>query len=304
MRLILLTLPLLFLASCGGGDQTPRRQSEDLQTFDVQEDAASSSRAPAAPGSPPSIAPTAAPGVAFNYKYAFRLQGQRIGQVQEQHAQMCERLGINRCRITGMHYRVVNESDIEGMLAFKLDPTIARHFGRAGIEAVTRAEGMLIESEISGTDVGTAIRTADRNVAEMNEDLRRIEARLAGRLSDEERTRLTYEAQALRQSIRATRTDRQEQQESLATTPMTFAYGSGDLVPGFDTHSPFRDAVDTAGNNFISAIATLFVLVVSILPWLLVLLLGLWLFRAARRRGWIGAPNASLPEQRPEVSQP
>ena len=57
-----------------------------------------------------------------------------------------------------MRYRVVNDRDIEAMLAFKLDPAVARHFGRAGVEAVTRAEGMLTESEISGTDAGTDIR--------------------------------------------------------------------------------------------------------------------------------------------------
>ena len=51
---------------------------------------------------PAMSAPTAAPGVAFNYRYAFRLAAPRIAEVQEQHAQMCERLTVARCRITGM----------------------------------------------------------------------------------------------------------------------------------------------------------------------------------------------------------
>ena len=42
-------------------------------------------------------------------------------------------LGVARCRITGMRYRVVNENDIEAMLAFKLDPAIARRFGQQGV---------------------------------------------------------------------------------------------------------------------------------------------------------------------------
>ena len=75
----------------------------------------------------PNVGPTAAPGVAFNYRYAFRLAAPRIAAVQEQHAQLCERLTVARCRITGMRYRVVNERDIEAMLAFKLDPAVARH---------------------------------------------------------------------------------------------------------------------------------------------------------------------------------
>ena len=88
---------------------------------------------------------------------------------------------VARCRITGMYYRVVNDRDIEAMLAFKLDPALARLFGRQGVEAVVRAEGMLTESEISGTDVGTAIRAAGRSLAELQADLARIEARLARR---------------------------------------------------------------------------------------------------------------------------
>lgn len=54
----------------------------------------------------PNVGVTAAPGVAFNYQYAFRLAPTRIAEVQEQHAQMCERLTVARCRITGMFYRV------------------------------------------------------------------------------------------------------------------------------------------------------------------------------------------------------
>ena len=49
-------------------------------------------------------------------------------------------------------------SDVEAMLAFKLDPAIARQFGRESVDAVIQAEGMLTESEISGTDVGTGIQ--------------------------------------------------------------------------------------------------------------------------------------------------
>src|SRR4051812_40828858 len=66
-----------------------------------------------APASPPpasvrvagsSVDPTAAPGVAFNYRYAFHVPAVRLAEVQERHAQMCERLTIAHCRITGLLY--------------------------------------------------------------------------------------------------------------------------------------------------------------------------------------------------------
>jgi hypothetical protein len=184
-----------------------------------------------------------------------------------------------------MRYRVVNERDIEAMLAFKLEPTIARRFGQAGVEAVAEAEGMLVESEITGTDVGTSIRTAGRSIAEMTEELRRLEAELArGGKSTVERQQLEYAAQQLRQSIRAQQATREEQQESLATTPMVFHYGSGEFVPGHGREPSFRDAARRAWDNFVQGLIILFIVVVTLLPWALLALLIWWVFRLARRR--------------------
>jgi hypothetical protein len=295
----------LFLASCsGGGGQDSAHEGSvsnsvamdasapapaargDMQTFDAEERAAG-----------PNVNPTAAPGVAFNYSYAFRLEAERIAAVQERHASACEQLGPARCRITGMLYRVRGETDIEARLEFKLDPAIARAFGRQAVGVVTENQGMLVESQISGTDVGTQIRQAGRSIADLESDLARIEQRLAGQLSRAERERFDYEAQQLRQAIRATRQNRQDAEETLATTPMSFVYGSGNLVPGFDTRRPIRDALEQAGRNFIDGVAVLFVILITLLPWAFAALLG-WLgYRAVRR--WRDRRPASPPPADP-----
>ena len=261
--------------------------SESLQTFDAAEEP---------PSGGPNVSPTAAPGVAFNYAYAFRLEAQRIAAVQERHAAMCEQLGPDRCRITGMLYRVRNETDIEARLSFKLEPSIARQFGREAASVVTQAEGMLVESQISGTDVAPTIRQAGRSIAQMEEELRRVEARLRGRLSGGDRSSLEYEAQQLRQSIRAAQQNREDAQESLANTPMTFVYGSGDLVPGFDTRRPVRDAVEQAGENLIAGVAILFVLLITLLPWAALGLLVWFVVRLVQRRRRRTAPQREAGE--------
>jgi hypothetical protein len=77
---------------------------------------------------------------------------------------------------------------------------------------------------------------------------------------------------------------------------MTFRYGSGDLVPGFDRDPSFGQAWERALDNVAGGMLVLFVVVVTLLPWiLLALLIGLGI-RAVRRR-WFGA---GPPE--PEVS--
>jgi hypothetical protein len=292
------TLPLFALllatAACSGAKEE-RHQSEDLKTYDVAEPPSAEPPDGAARMSPPGIAPTAAPGVAFNYRYAFRLPARRIGDVQEQHAAACEKLGTDRCRITAMRYTLVDDDEVEAQLAFKLDPAIARAFGKQGIDAVTRAAGLLTEAEITGTDVGSDIAAGTRNEATLKEELERIEQQLARPgLSGSERAQLQQQAQELRGSIRAGQTSQTERREMLARTPVVFTYRAG------DTRGPVQQALVRAGDNFVTGGTMLLVLLVSILPWALAAALGLWAVLRVRR--WVlrdtpaTLPGSSPPE--------
>ena len=208
----------------------------------------------------PNVGVTAAPGVAFNYRYEFRLPPTGIAEVQEQHAQMCEQLTVARCRITGLYYRVNNAHDVEAMLAFKLDPAVARLFGRTAAARVVDANGMLAESEITGEDVGTQIHAVSRSIAELQADLQRIEAQLrAPRLDLDEKARLEDQAQQLREQIRAASAQRVQQEESLATTPMVFRYTSGEPTLG--------QSLQDAGDSFLSSAYVLLRVIIALLPW-------------------------------------
>lgn len=298
-RSILLTAMLLSACS----ERPQDRQSEDLKTFDTAE-----APAPMQPGSPPPMAPppvstgrdanamaeqaggpnigvTAAPGVAFNYRYAYRLPNARIAPAQEAHAAMCEKLGITRCRITGMRYSLVNERDVSASLELKLDPAIARAFGKDATKVVADASGMLVDQQISGIDAGASIERANRGRAELQDELDRVNRELARTgLSSAVRDRLLSEASSLRSQIRALGEQKKADEESLATTPMAFYYGSGKAIPGFDEATPLRDAFDRAGYNFLTAIGFLIVAIASLLPWVLLALLGLWAYRRTRHR--------------------
>jgi hypothetical protein len=260
------------LASCG----KPPERSKDLQTLDVREERAADA---AAPG----VSVTAAPGVAFNYRYAFRVPNAKISAVQEEHAQACEKLGLDRCRITGMRYRLVSDNEVSAMLAFKLDPTLARDFGKQGIAAVTKAEGMLVDSEITGTDAGAAIEGANRQSAGLRDELAKVDAQLKRTgLSAGERTELTQQAADLREQIRSASATRTDARESLATTPMMFDYGSGDVIPGFDGASPIREAFRTAIASFMTMLGFAIIATGALLPWALLGALGVWVYRKFR----------------------
>jgi hypothetical protein len=281
-RSLLLLLPIT-LAACGGqiSDQSSEPSGKRFSA-DVAESSAPTGR----------ISVSAAPGVAFQYRYAFRLPATQIEAVQEQHAAACEKLGLSRCRITGMRYRLVNERDVEAMLAFKLDPSIARQFGKSGTEVVTQADGLLVDSEITGEDAGAAIKVASRNITQLQENLARIEEQLARKsLAAIERDRLQAEAQQLRESIRANSDTRTEKAESLATTPMTFTYDSERGPP------PLRDSVKNASNAFITGTSILLTILITLLPWLLLGALGWGAFRVIK---WRRPPNRQDSAPRPQ----
>lgn len=287
MRRSIVVLALLAtVAGCGDASQPHSEQpaSGGADNSAAASEMVADAESPAGSASGPNISLTAAPGVAFNYRYAFRLPAERVAEVQEQHAAMCEQLGPDRCRITGMHYEVVSERDIRARLNLGLEPSIARRVGREGVAAVLRADGSLVESEISGTDVGTGIRRAGRSIAQMEEELRRIEQRLAGRLGTGERSDLEYQAQMLRQQIRAGQESRREAQDTLATTPMVFNYGSGNLVPGDAERRPLARVFEDAADTFLDVATLLLILVVTLGPWVLLAALLWWAVRRLRQR--------------------
>jgi hypothetical protein len=251
----------------------------------------------------PGVNVTAAPGVAFNYSYAFRLPSARIAATQEAHAAACEKLGIERCRITGMRYRLVGKSDIEAMLALRLDPTIARAFGKQATDIVAKSEGMLVEQEITGEDVGSKIRSAARSESQLREDLAKIENELHQmRASDPRRGELVARVDELRSEIAAASRSQASDKEALAGTPMVFSYGSGNVVPGFDVRSPIRTALQSGADSFVGAFSFLLTLIAVLLPW--VLFGGLLCWATARLRarfGWTGRSYRSAAETEPAV---
>jgi hypothetical protein len=271
---------LLATAACGQGDQGYSGGDANMTTMDVSEGApaaadASSRSSPR----PPGIGPTAAPGVAFNYRYAFRLPGENISRVQEEHAQACEKMGVELCRITAMTYTDKGDRDIEAQLAFKLDPARARTFGRDGIAAITKAEGELLHAAITGTDVGTEIASANRGQAQQSDEVKRIEQQLARPgLSSGERVELQQQLQALRDSMRAGQAEQTQRRQLLASTPVVFDYQAG------KTGSRLERAVADAADNFAGAGITALIVLVTLLPWLVLLLLLWLLWRWLNRR--------------------
>lgn len=283
--ILLITLPVFMTAGCSDANESRSTQNMSVKEEAVMETADAVEAAVEASGGP-DVRVSSAPGVAFNYRYAFRVPDAKISGVQEQHAAACETLGLSRCRITGMRYALVDEDEVEASLAFKLDPGIARKFGKDAISSVEKAEGILVDSVIEGVDVGSGITASQRRSSDLSAELTRIEARLkAGGMGDRERTELQEQAARIREQLDGERDTRRAGEESLATTPMEFAYRGGDGIPGFDSGNPFADAFKTAISSAVMMLSFVLIAVGVLLPWVALLALLVLLWRSAPMRG-------------------
>ena len=276
--LIVVGVAGLALASCSKkAEQGPDRGSPDLKTGEF-----SNSR------SAPDIGPSAAPGVAFNYKYEFQLADEAISGVQEAHAAACERAGLAKCRITGLNYTIGDNDTVSASLDVKLAPEIARTFGKEATGTVAKAGGRLSHTEFTGEDTAPTTEAATVSKADVEQRIADIGKRLAmAGAKDAERAQLQAQLADLRQQASGVRSTLSDQQAKLASTPMSFQYYGKGGISGFAGRNPVVDA----GRSFVASVVAMITIVLQflayVLPWVLLLSFLVILCRTPPMRAFV-----------------
>jgi hypothetical protein len=292
----LILVPTLFVAACssGGGDvneeATAEAASSDVVQMKLPEEPVDGS-AMKAPGIPAS----AAPNLAFEYRYAFKLPDAKIGAVQEEHAEACEVLGSARCQIVDYKYNQADENDVEAMLAFKLDPAIARKFGRDAIASVEKAKGLLADGNVSGNNVGGEIEDSQGRSALLQAQLERLELRLKAKLPAKERASLQDRAEEIRRELDTEADGRGKGEVKLAMTPVQFTYTSDGGVPGFGKENPFANAFDVSATSFATMVSFVLMVAGALAPWALLIFLMILAFRSNAASGFRKWWNRNTP---------
>jgi hypothetical protein len=268
----------LVLASCSKnqeGSEAPHRSAGDTS-------------------SPPDISPSAAPGVAFNFAYEFSLPDDRIAATQEAHASACETLGLSRCRITGMSYSVDQNEQVVAELDLKLDPMIARQFGKSAQKAVEGNDGKLIRLDIGSSDEGEAIEQASKQKSETSVELAQLQQELAKtKPGSTAHANLLSQIQQLQHQASEQTQAIVTSQAALASTPMALHYYGRGGVPGF-RGNPVREAWHTLVTTVVMLVGILLQALAVLIPVgvVLALLIALWRTRPMRAfRRWVKRPQ-------------
>lgn len=278
---VLVATAALALSACS--QQADESAAENMKTADLsvesppQEAAAEAAASAALPD-----LTDAAPGVAFAYNYAFTLPGLAISRVQQQHAAACGKLGVERCRITGLGFEQPRGGEPTARLDLLIAPELVHSFGTDAAALVEQAEGELSQADVSGTDAGAAIDQSHRRSGAVRAEINRIEARLkVGGLAKETRVELERRLQSLQDELRSEASGRADAERSLATTPMHFAYATEGVLAG---GNPFAPAASASLGSAQTALALVLLVAGYLLPWLGLALLGYLGFRFVRIR--------------------
>lgn len=270
----------LLLCSCSANDREAG-QSQQREAGDTS--------------SPPDISPNAAPGVAFNYAYDFGLPDDGIAATQEAHASACESLGLARCRITGMSYSVDQNQRVNAELDLKLDPLIARQFGKSAQQTVVGHNGKLIRLEIGSSDEGQAIEQATSQKTGIATQIAQLQQELAKtKAGSDAHSNLLTQIQALQRQAAEQSQTVAASRAALASTPMEFHYYGRGGVPGF-RGNPIREAWQTFVTTVVWLVGVLLQALAVLVPvaLLLGLLIALWRTRPMRAvRRWLANQRA------------
>ncbi len=295
-HLIFLSIPAtLAVSACSNNEQAAQNSydvAEEAPAIkkssepEASKEASAAGDAATAAEVSPGISTGAAPNVAFEYRYAFKLPDAKIGMVQNEHADACETLGTDRCQVVDMQFNKIDEKRVEAMLAFKLDPAIARKFGRDAIASVEKAEGILADGNVTGTNVGGEIEDSQGRSAMLKTQMDRLEKRLASKgLAADERGTISSRIEELQKELGQEKSSRTTGEAKLAMTPVQFTYTGDDGVPGFGKENPFANSFDVAASSFAVMFSFLLMALGFAGPWILLVAIIIVLFRSKFGRG-------------------
>jgi hypothetical protein len=274
-----MVLPLLL-----GAAACSKQAQDQVQTDNaVAESSMTRPTSDRAGDQPPAIDPSVAPGVAFDFRYAFSLPEKQIALVQEGHASLCSRLGVTRCRVTGLNFEKTRDGEVKASTTFLLDPALALSFAKDATALVERSDGKLATSQVTGENAGKAIVANDKSADGIKAELAKIDTqlRIPG-LSRSARGELVTRSAELRDQLRTLASERSEKVESLATTPVAFDYEVG--AGGFGFETPLRQGLSASASSFSALLAFIALTLGLAGPWLLLGGAAWWVIRRLRRK--------------------
>jgi hypothetical protein len=270
---LLAPVSLLALAACGReSDQDVSETLGDLSasTSADRSIAAEEAAAPstggdlAALGGRPGI-PLALPKMAYAFDLGFRLAGEDIVPLQQEHADMCEALGPMNCQIVQMSSSGEIGEDIRGELQLAVAAERARGFAKVLSGAASESGAEAFRANIQGEELSKSIVDTEariRSRVELRDRLLEVLRTRSGKV--EELVEAERSVAAVNEEIDAARSWLAEQKGRVAFSRMTITYEMA--TPGGSFLKPIEGALGSLGSIFGVIVAGIIVFGAILVP--------------------------------------
>lgn len=294
-RALILLAPVgLILAACSGeADQEEnapfggRAEEAAADAVAAAEEGSAAAQAPADLSADSELAalsnraeiPLTLPKMAYTYHLGFRLAGEDIVPLQQEHADMCEALGPYNCQIVLLTSSGELSEDIRGELQLAVAADRARGFARVLSGAASEAGAESFRANIQGEELSkTIVDTEARLRSRIALRDRLLEVLETRRGKVEELVEAERSVAAVNEEIDAAQSWLREQKGRVAFSRMTITYETA--ARGGSFLKPIEGAIGSLGSIFGVLIAVLIVLGAIGGP----LLAGVFGIRALQRR--------------------
>jgi hypothetical protein len=223
--------------------------------------------------------PVTLPKMAYVFDYGFRLAGEAIAPLQQQHADMCEAQGPYACRIISLSRTGEEEDEIRGELQLAVASDKARGFGALLSASAEAADAEAFRANIQGEDLSKSIVDTEARVRSriaLRDRLMEVLRTRRGKV--EELVEAERQVAAVNEEIDQARSWLKEQQGRVAFSRMTLTYESA--TPGGSFLRPVEGAIGSLGSIFGMLLAFLIVVGSLALP----VLAGVFGVKALRRK--------------------
>jgi len=267
--ILLAPVSLIALTACGSkaDHQENTAFGEPATDAVVAEEGSAATEAPAKNAADSELAalsgrpdiPLTLPKMAYAFNLGFRLAGEGIVPLQQEHADMCEALGPYNCQIVQLGSSGEIGEDIRGELQLAVAADKARGFAKVLSGAATQAGAEAFRANIQGEELSKTIVDTEarlRSRIALRDRLLQVLETRRGKV--EELVEAERSVAAVNEEIDAAQSWLAEQKGRVAFSRMTITYETA--TPGGSFLKPIESAIGSLGSIFGTLIAVLIVL--------------------------------------------
>ncbi len=256
---------------------------------------------PPPPEQPVTENPSSVSYLAYRYNYGFSLPVKAVAATAKSHMQICMEAGPDTCQVLGSNTNVQNADYVTANLRLRAAPAWLEGFKDTLTSSVEASGGTTINAGVSAEDLTRQIVDTDARLKAQKILRTRLENLLETRNAKlSELLSLEREFARVQQQIENATTTLNVLRKRVSMSEVSINYQTKRKAVTPTSVSPIGRAFKSFANDFSRAMANVIGFIAAVLPWMIILVPGLWLLR----RWWRGRNKPAvkkLPPRKPKT---